>query len=228
MVSTSNRLVHCTRLQGCESKGEIRRKILSVLSAKDDKSIEHLWIPTRPHDGSERGHALILMSSEKLAHTVVRNLKDVKVKGKDGTKRLMKVKIAKEGISDEELAQLNGGSSLASQMSGMSLKTQVTDPTSGEATEQSVQSSYDSCAMSESTGNESAPNIAAEDEEIPGTGRRKSSLPIVDGSYLQSKGASEKGEKESKSTKDREKPSRHGHHSSSKTSASLGSKKSRK
>lgn len=235
-VKTSNRLIHCARVQGCESKDEIRRKIQSVLPAREGNPIEHLWIPTRPHDGSERGHALILMSSEKLAHTVVRNLKDVKVKGKDGAKRPIKVKIAKEGVSDAELVQLNAGNSLASQMNRMSLKTQATCRPSEEGTEQCVQSFNDSSAMPETTTNESATNIVAEDQEIPGTGRQRSSLPVVVGTYPQStaKAPTEKFEKESKSTKEREKSSWHGHHSSShhtsggKISSTSGFKKSRK
>ena len=234
-VPISNRLLHCIRVQRCDSKADISRKVLSVLSSKEVNPIEHLWIPTRTSDGSEKGYALILMRTRGLAEKVVSKLKEAKVTGKDGKKRSMKFKIAQDGVSDADLAELNADDSLAGQMNNMSLLTPVTCTISEEGTEQSGQSFDGSTALYETASDESAPDVAARDHEIPGTGRRRSSLPIVVGTYPHStvKGVSEKVDTESKSSKEREKSSKHRHHSSShhtsssKTSWSSGSKKSR-
>lgn len=243
-VSTSNRLLHLTRVSNCWTIDELEKRIAKIFGTKRSAVIEHAWIPS----GTDK-YALVLMKLEDLAATVVQSLglNGVKITGKDGKKRSLKAKIAQEGISEAELAALkavkNGGT-MAAQMNNLSMNgtTQGMNGTSEEE-EQSVQQSFDSNSVYTEESYEPARNTRPRDDEIAGTGRRRSSLPIVNGSFPQQlrKAITEvevvKESTKSSSSRDKEKSNRNGHshgsshHSSSSRTngeTSSGSKKSRK
>lgn len=234
-VSTSNRLLHLTRVSNCWTLDELEKRIAKVFGTKRRAVIEHAWIPS----GTDK-YALVLMNSEDLAARVVESLggNGVKVTGKDGKKRSLKAKLAQEGISEGELAALKAeknGSVLVGQMNNLSMNgtaqaTNGTTEDSGDTFDQSL-SSYPSPVIENSWAGK---NAVPEADELAGTGRRRSSLPVVNGSFPQPlrKAAIDKIESKTPSFKDKERSSRHGssQHSSSngRTTTNGGSKKSRK
>lgn len=69
-------------------------------------AIEEIEIPRHP-DGRQRGHALILLRTEDLARRVLEKLNGSSVKGSDGTKKTLKVKFAQEGATDRTVNPLD-------------------------------------------------------------------------------------------------------------------------
>lgn len=235
-VSTSNRLLHLLRVSNCWTIDELEKRIAKVFGTKRSAVIEHAWLPS----GTDK-YALVLMKSEDLAATVVQNLGAVnglKVTGKDGKKRSLKAKLAQEGISEGELAALKAeknGPALVGQMNNLSMNgTQQGTNGTTEDTEETFDQSFGSYPSPTTENSEAGKNAVSEADEIAGTGRRRSSLPVVNGSFPQPprKAATEKIESKTTSSKGKERSSRHGssHHSSSNgwTTANGGSKKSRK
>ena len=235
-VLTSNRLLHVTRVSNCWTVDELEKRIAKVFGTKRSAVIEHAWIPS----GTDK-YALVLMKSEDLAATAVKNLGAVdglKVTGKDGKKRSLKAKLAQEGISEGELAALKvekNGPALVGQMDNLSMNgTQQGTNGTTEDTEETFDQSFGSYASSTTESSGTGQNAVPEADEIAGTGRRRSSLPVANGSFPQPprKAAIEKIESKTSSWKDKERSSRHGtsHHSSSngRTTTNGGSKKARK
>ena len=183
-VPTSNRLLHLTRVSNCWTIDELEKRIGKVFGTKRSAVIEHAWIPS----GTEK-YALVLMKSEDLAATVVQNLgalNGLKITGKDGKKRSLKAKLAQEGISEGELAALKAekdGPALVGQMNNLSMNgTQQGTNGTTEDTEETFDQSSGSYPSPTTEYSEAEQNAVPEADEIAGTGRRRSSLPVVNGS----------------------------------------------
>ncbi|KFY54380.1 hypothetical protein V497_07758 [Pseudogymnoascus sp. VKM F-4516 (FW-969)] len=170
-IRLENRRLHLTRTTGASSEKEIRKRVLAVCPAHTTNPIEAIEIPTHA-DGRQRGHALILLQTEEQARCVRERLDGMSVKGSDGRKHALKVKFAQEGAPEraEELAVKMAGIS----MGGLG----------NIEKEGSLQGVGGNGKGTAGTGQQSPPEEPDYERE-----RRRSSLPIANGSSLVLPGA---------------------------------------
>ncbi|OBT76243.1 hypothetical protein VF21_03353 [Pseudogymnoascus sp. 05NY08] len=171
-IRLENRRLHLTRTSGASSEKEIRKRVLAACPAYTTNPIEAIEIPTHA-DGRQRGHALILLQTEEQACCVRELLDGMSVKGSDGRKHALKVKFAQEGAPEraEELAVKMAAFSMGGQGS--------VEQELGSL--QGVESNGKGIVE---TGEMSPPEEPDYDRE-----RRRSSLPIANGSSLVLPGA---------------------------------------
>lgn len=172
-IQSKARLVHFSRVTGAYSVSEIRALVTSVCPRGSVDPIVRVEIP-KYSDGKSKGHALILMQTESLADRVVRKLHNTTVKGNK-----LKVKIAKEGAKGYGEYD-NGSGSLSGQMEAMSLRGGSFSSGTGESSTQgtSYATTESGQAVSEALSDTTDPSV-----QENGTGRRRSSLPIANGSF---------------------------------------------
>ncbi|KFY07400.1 hypothetical protein V492_07180 [Pseudogymnoascus sp. VKM F-4246] len=171
-IRLENRRLHLTRTSGASSEKEIRKRVLAACPAHTTNPIEAIEIPTHA-DGRQRGHALILLQTEEQARCVRERLDGMSVKGSDGRKHALKVKFAQEGAPEraDELAVKMAGLGMAGQGDA---EKELGSPQGVGANEKGVIE----------TGEMSPPEETAFERE-----RRRSSLPIANGSSLVLPGA---------------------------------------
>ncbi|OAF56600.1 hypothetical protein VC83_07304 [Pseudogymnoascus destructans] len=171
-IRLENRRLYLTRTSGASSEKEIRKRVLAACHAPTTNPIETIEIPTHA-DGRQRGHALILLQTEEQARLVRERLDGMSVKGSDGRKYALKVKFAQEGAPER-------ADELAVKMAGLGMGCQG-------AVEQDLGSPQGVGANGKGiieTGEMSPPEETAYERE-----RRRSSLPIANGSSLVLPGA---------------------------------------
>lgn len=159
-------MIHFSRVSGAYSVVDIRNLITSVCPKNFDSPIEKVVIP-KHSDGTSKDHALILMRTESLAERVVRKLHNTTPK-----KVRLKVKIAKDGATD--CAESESIDSLPVQLEGLSMRGGSFSSGTGESSTQAT-----SYAPTESA----ASDITDPSGQTTDTGRRRSSLPIANGSF---------------------------------------------
>ncbi|OBU01087.1 hypothetical protein VE01_00704 [Pseudogymnoascus verrucosus] len=219
-IRLENRRLHLTRTSGASSEKEIRKRVLAACPAHTTNPIEAIEIPSHA-DGRQRGHALILLQTEEQARLVRERLDGMSVKGSDGRKHALKVKFAQEGAPEraEELAVKMAAFSMGGQGG---VEQELGSPQGVEGNGKGIVE----------TGEMSPPAEPDYERE-----RRRSSLPIANGSSLVLPGAAGlstsavakdrsehresarknevKGGEEKHSHKDREKGQERKHHVSS-------------
>lgn len=162
-VRVENRRLHLTRIPGASSDKEIRKRVLAACPSNIHGPIDQIEIPQHP-DGRQRGHALILLQTEELANRVREKLNGMAVRSPEGGKHVLKVKFAQEGATE-----MRG--ELAMQMRlGLGGRQECEQ---GQLQQQIMQ-------LKEQAGATKAPQPAGEPERSQG--RRRSSLPIANGS----------------------------------------------
>lgn len=171
-IRLENRRLHLTRTSGASSEKEIRKRVLAACPAHTTNPIEAIEIPTHA-DGRQRGHALILLQTEEQARCVRERLDGMSVKGSDGRKHALKVKFAQEGAPEkaDELAVKMAGLAMGGQGG---VEQELALPQGVEGNGKGISGSGEMSPPEE-------PNYERE--------RRRSSLPIANGSSLVLPGA---------------------------------------
>ncbi|OBT49043.1 hypothetical protein VE00_00211 [Pseudogymnoascus sp. WSF 3629] len=171
-IRLENRRLHLTRTSGASSEKEIRKRVLAACPAHTTNPIEAIEIPTHG-DGRQRGHALILLQTEEQARCVRERLDGMSVKGSDGRKHALKVKFAQEGAPER-------ADELAVKMAALGMGGQG-GVEQGLGSPQGVEGNGKGILES---GEMSPPQEPDYERE-----RRRSSLPIANGSSLVLPGA---------------------------------------